>query len=90
MHETHALTCGVQCDDGCCEVCADCTRVCNAAASCRYPSRLYAGLGVDLWMLKLKGALAALGTQPGTYASGRVSCCSVVQAVMAIRLSARN
>ncbi|WIA12268.1 hypothetical protein OEZ85_012330 [Tetradesmus obliquus] len=40
--------------------------------SIRYPGRLYAGLGVDLWMLKLKGTLAAIGAQPGSYASGRV------------------
>jgi hypothetical protein len=45
-------------------------------ACCRYPSRLYAGLGVDLWMIKIKGTLAAIGVQPSTYASGRVRYCS--------------
>jgi hypothetical protein len=34
---------------------------------CRYTARLYASLGVDLWMLKLHTSLAVLGGTARTF-----------------------
>lgn len=39
---------------------------------CRYEGRLYGGLGVDLWMLKLHTSLAALGATASSF-TGHVS-----------------
>lgn len=47
-----------------------------AAVCCRYPARLYASLGVDLWMLKLHSSLAVLGGTARTF-TGHVSTAHV-------------
>lgn len=44
-----------------------------ATRCCRHAVRAYSGLGVDMWLLKLRAPLAGIAAQPGTYASGRVS-----------------
>ncbi|KAK9808931.1 hypothetical protein WJX72_006568 [[Myrmecia] bisecta] len=38
----------------------------------RYPSRLYAALGVSLWIIKLRAPLAQIQGEAGTYATGKV------------------
>eukprot|EP00775_Hariotina_reticulata_P008650 gene8650-8831_t len=40
--------------------------------SIKYPTRLYAALGVELWMVKLRAPLTVIAAQAATYASGRV------------------
>ena len=52
----------------------------------RHGERLWAALGADLWLLKLREPLSKLGSSAATYARGQVrpECCEGVQRLLAV------